>query len=79
MDPQNITKTSNILPEKPKVKIGVSFNGRQTPGGESVIQGLLAYTKSVGGTLIGFIGGTKGIFDNNAIEINDDNIDFYRN
>ena len=41
-----------------KVKIGVSFNGRQSPAGHNVIYGLLAENTEV----IGFIGGNKGIF-----------------
>lgn len=41
-----------------KYKIGISFNGRQFPGGHNIIKGLLHQNTEV----IGFLGGTKGLF-----------------
>jgi hypothetical protein len=39
-------------------RIGVCFNGRQSPGGHNIINGLLNSNTKV----FGFIGGNKGIF-----------------
>ncbi len=43
--------------EKKRIKIGVSFNGRQSPGGHNILQGLLGNNV----TVYGFIGGTEGL------------------
>ena len=48
----------NEVSEQRKRKIGISFNGRQFPGGHNIIQGLLSENTEV----IGFLGGNKGIF-----------------
>jgi hypothetical protein len=58
-----------------KVRIGVSFNGRQSPGGHNIILGLLAENTEV----FGFIGGNKGLFSNKYIKITHDNIKHYVN
>lgn len=41
-----------------KLRIGVSFNGRQFPGAHNIIQGLMNDNTEV----IGFLNGTKGLF-----------------
>lgn len=41
-----------------KIRIGVSFNGRQFPGGHNILNGLIGENVE----LIGFVGGNKGIF-----------------
>jgi pyrophosphate--fructose-6-phosphate 1-phosphotransferase len=41
-----------------KIRIGICFNGRQTPGGHNIISGLLSDNT----TVIGFLNGTKGMF-----------------
>lgn len=61
--------------EKRNVKIGVSFNGRQSPGGHNIIYGLLAENTEV----YGFIGGNKGIFKQKFIKITEQNIQKYIN
>jgi len=48
-----------------KMKIGVSFNGRQCPAGHNIILGLLDQHIEV----IGFLGGTEGIYNKQYIEI----------
>ena len=53
-----------------KYRIGVSFNGRQFPGGHNILKGLLTENTE----LIGFLGGTKGIYQQNYIVINKNNI-----
>lgn len=58
-----------------KVRIGVSFNGRQSPGGHNIIYGLLAENTEV----FGFIGGNKGVFAQKYIKINHKNIENYIN
>lgn len=61
--------------EPRKVKIGVSFNGRQSPGGHNIIYGLLGENTEV----YGFIGGNKGIFNQKYIIITHHNIANYIN
>jgi hypothetical protein len=51
--------------EARKVRIGVSFNGRQSPGGHNIIYGLLGANTEV----FGFMGGNKGIFNQKYIPI----------
>ena len=58
-----------------KLRIGISFNGRQCPGGHNIILGLLADNTEV----IGFLGGTEGIYSKKYIEINRSNIEYYIN
>ena len=59
------------------LKIGVLFCGRQAPGGQNIIGGLLEYCKNNCSKLYGFKNGTKGLFEGNAIEINDDIYELY--
>jgi pyrophosphate--fructose-6-phosphate 1-phosphotransferase len=60
-------------------RIGVVFCGRQAPGGLNVIGGLLAFCKKNSGTLLGFRNGTKGLFDANYMEINEEYYELYQN
>ena len=41
-----------------RLRIGVCFNGRQSPGGQNSIEGLLRFAKHSNSTILGFIGGT---------------------
>ncbi len=61
--------------EQNKIRIGISFNGRQAPGGHNIILGLLGDHTEV----FGFIGGNKGIFNQKWIKINHENIKHYVN
>lgn len=56
-------------------RIGVSFNGRQSPGGHNIIYGLLGENVEV----YGFIGGNQGIFTGKYIKITHKNIENYIN
>lgn len=48
-----------------KIRIGVSFNGRQFPGGHNILNGLMGENVE----LIGFVGGNKGIFEKNYVSL----------
>ena len=63
------------LNEGKKLRIGISFNGRQFPGGHNIIKGLLADNTEV----VGFIGGTKGISKREYLIINHENIRLFNN
>ena len=46
-------------------KIGLVYMGRQAPGGNNVVDGLLRYASQRGNVeLIGFIGGVDGLLEN---------------
>jgi hypothetical protein len=70
---------SKPLPRRTNLKIGVSFNGRQTPGGHSILEGLLRFCQRNHSTLYGFLAGTKGILEGSLVEITDEALEFYRN
>ncbi|KAM3129287.1 hypothetical protein pb186bvf_018574 [Paramecium bursaria] len=83
---QDLLKTSSEafqlldqhLPSKP-LKIGITLNGRQSPGANSIIRGLLEAVKQSNSVLYGFIGGTQGLFQNNYIKVDDSNLKYYIN
>ncbi|KAM0858476.1 hypothetical protein ACQ4PT_047797 [Festuca glaucescens] len=70
-----------MLTEHPVVRVGVVFSGRQSPGGHNVIWGLYdainAHNPS--SKLIGFLGGTDGLFAQKTLEITDEVISSYKN
>lgn len=63
------------------LRIGVAFCGRQSPGGHNVITGLFDALKSqnANSILIGFIGGTEGIFSQRTVELTNDMLKDFRN
>ena len=61
--------------EGKKLRIGISFNGRQFPGGHNIVKGLLAENTEV----IGFIGGTKGISKQEYLLVDSENIKLFNN
>lgn len=62
------------------LNIGVVCNGRQAPGSHNVIEGLLIALQSrPGSQLIGFMGGTAGLYNKHYFEIGHDNFALYRN
>ncbi|XP_058084843.1 pyrophosphate--fructose 6-phosphate 1-phosphotransferase subunit alpha-like [Magnolia sinica] len=65
----------------PTIRVGVLFCGRQSPGGHNVVCGLYDAIKSHNpkSTLIGFCGGTEGLFAQKTIEITKDIALTYRN
>ncbi|CAL9055771.1 unnamed protein product, partial [Musa banksii] len=52
-------------------RVGVVFCGRQSPGGHNVIWGLHSALKSHNpkSTLLGFVGGTEGLFAKKTLDI----------
>lgn len=69
-----------VLVERGKtgLRIGVMFSGRQAPGGHAVIEGLLTFAQKNKGNLYGFVDGTKGLLEGRAVEVTDDNFEYYR-
>lgn len=67
------------------LRIGVVYNGRQAPGGNNIIDGLLKFQENnlkknkINIKLIGFLFGTLGMFDENYIEITNENFSNYKN
>jgi 6-phosphofructokinase len=62
------------------LNIGITFNGRQTPGGQNVIDGLLTALKTrPGSKLYGFLEGSVGLVENKVLEITEANFALYRN
>ncbi|XP_010275338.1 PREDICTED: pyrophosphate--fructose 6-phosphate 1-phosphotransferase subunit alpha-like [Nelumbo nucifera] len=80
---------SSYIPELPlclqcylkHYRIGVIFCGRQSPGGHNIVCGLHDAIKSHNpkSTLLGFCGGTEGLFSQKTIEITEDIVLSYRN
>lgn len=64
-----------------KRKIGIVFSGGPAPGGHNVIAGLLDAAKKVNPEtqILGFLMGPDGIIENEAIEINEELVNGYRN
>ncbi|XP_073103015.1 pyrophosphate--fructose 6-phosphate 1-phosphotransferase subunit alpha isoform X2 [Elaeis guineensis] len=67
--------------EQKPIRVGVVFCGRQSPGGHNVICGLHDAMKSHNpkSTLLGFCGGTEGLFKQKTLEITEDVVSKYRN
>lgn len=72
---------AQIITEHPVIKVGVVFCGRQSPGGHNVIWGLHDAIKAHNpkSTLLGFVGGTDGLFAKKTLEITDDILSSYKN
>lgn len=65
-------------------RIGVVFCGRQSPGGNNIIDGLLRYANnlehSAGAVeIIGFTNGTKGFLEGSHIKLNSEMFQFFKN
>jgi len=85
------SQSNNLLEEeklltfnKKNLRIGVIYCGRQSPGGNNIIDGLLLFKdqmmrKGINVTVVGFIFGSKGLFKADHIEITKENFSFYRN
>lgn len=81
-----LTKTANvpdasIITEHPVVRVGVVFSGRQSPGGHNVIWGLYDAVKAHNSNskVIGFLGGTDGLFAQKTMEITNEALSSYKN
>ncbi|KAF5179996.1 Pyrophosphate--fructose 6-phosphate 1-phosphotransferase subunit alpha [Thalictrum thalictroides] len=72
---------AQIINEHPAIRVGAVFCGRQSPGGHNVVWGIhnalkLHNPKSV---LLGFLGGSEGLFAQKTLEITDDVLATYKN
>nr|XP_043618150.1 pyrophosphate--fructose 6-phosphate 1-phosphotransferase subunit alpha [Erigeron canadensis] len=75
------TPNAQTISEHPAVRVGLVFCGRQSPGGHNVVWGLhealkIHNPKSV---LLGFLGGSEGLFAQKTLEITDDILATYKN
>ncbi|XP_051126642.1 pyrophosphate--fructose 6-phosphate 1-phosphotransferase subunit alpha [Andrographis paniculata] len=72
---------AQIITEHPAVRVGVVFCGRQSPGGHNVIWGLHEALKihNPKNVLLGFLGGSDGLFAQKTIEISDEILATYKN
>ncbi|CAL5042996.1 unnamed protein product [Urochloa decumbens] len=72
---------ANIITEHPVVRVGIVFSGRQSPGGQNVIWGLYDAIKAhnPNSKLIGFLGGTDGLFAQKTMEITEETLSSYKN
>uniref|UniRef100_A0A0E0PX70 Pyrophosphate--fructose 6-phosphate 1-phosphotransferase subunit alpha n=1 Tax=Oryza rufipogon TaxID=4529 RepID=A0A0E0PX70_ORYRU len=72
---------ATVITEHPVVRVGVVFSGRQSPGGHNVIWGLHDAIKAhnANSKLIGFLGGTDGLFAQKTLEISDEVLSSYKN
>ncbi|GAU34047.1 hypothetical protein TSUD_16350 [Trifolium subterraneum] len=72
---------AQIITEHPPIRVGIVFCGRQSPGGHNVIWGLHAALKihNPNSVLLGFLGGSDGLFAQKTLEITDDILSTYKN
>lgn len=72
---------AQIITEHPPIRVGLVFCGRQSPGGHNVIWGLHDALKvhNPNSTLLGFLGGSEGLFAQKTLEITDDILATYKN
>ncbi|GMH27377.1 hypothetical protein Nepgr_029220 [Nepenthes gracilis] len=72
---------AQIIAEHPAIRVGVLFSGRQSPGGHNVIWGLHSALQihNPNNVLLGFLGGTEGLFAQKTLEITDDILSTYKN
>ncbi|KAG6422925.1 hypothetical protein SASPL_113307 [Salvia splendens] len=72
---------AQIITDQPAVRVGVVFCGRQSPGGHNVIWGLYEALKvhNPKSVLLGFLGGSEGLFAQKTLEISDEILATYKN
>ncbi|XP_019172071.1 PREDICTED: pyrophosphate--fructose 6-phosphate 1-phosphotransferase subunit alpha [Ipomoea nil] len=72
---------AQIITEHPAIRVGIVFCGRQSPGGHNAIWGLYDALKvhNPNSTLLGFLGGSEGLFAQKTLEITDDILATYKN
>ncbi|CAM9806155.1 unnamed protein product, partial [Phaeothamnion confervicola] len=63
----------------PAVKVGVVFCGRQAAGGHNILWGVHEFLKGTKSKVLGFVGGTHGLFDEEYVEVTDALLSGYRN
>ncbi|KAL6643402.1 hypothetical protein ACP70R_018959 [Stipagrostis hirtigluma subsp. patula] len=81
LDPNTVTHDAQVNEERPPIRVGVVFSGRQSPGGHNVIWGIYDAMKAQNpqNIVIGFVGGTEGLFENKTLEITEDVLSSYKN
>ncbi|KAL7127927.1 hypothetical protein ABFS83_14G282600 [Erythranthe nasuta] len=72
---------AQIITEHAAVRVGVVFCGRQSPGGHNVIWGLHEALKvhNPKSVLLGFLGGSDGLFAQKTLEVTDEVLATYKN
>ncbi|KAJ8512717.1 hypothetical protein OPV22_003151 [Ensete ventricosum] len=72
---------AQIITEHPPMRVGVLFCGRQSPGGHNVVWGLYKAITILNpvSVLLGFVGGTEGLFTQKTLEITDEVLATYKN
>ncbi|KAK4753378.1 hypothetical protein SAY87_022176 [Trapa incisa] len=72
---------AKIITEHPVMRVGLVFCGRQSPGGHNVIWGLHTALKihNPKSVLLGFLGGSEGLFAQKTLEITDEILTTYKN
>ncbi|KAF3497927.1 hypothetical protein DY000_02055230 [Brassica cretica] len=72
---------AHIITQLPSIRVGIVFCGRQAPGGHNVIWGLYEALKvhNAKSTLLGFLGGSEGLFAQKTLEITDGILQTYKN
>ncbi len=75
----HVFDTSTIKHKGGKSNIGVVFCGRPASGGHNVIAGLHDFLKGSNSSVLGFVGGTRGLLSGDHVEITDDVLASYRN
>ena len=63
------------------LRVGIVFCGRQCPGGHNVVAGVLDALAVIapGSTLVGFVGGTLGLFEGKTMTLTPENVAPFRN
>ncbi|KAG5250174.1 hypothetical protein OIU76_006478 [Salix suchowensis] len=72
---------AQIITDHPDVRVGILFCGRQSPGGHNVVWGLQHALKihNPKSKLLGFLGGSEGLFAQKTLEITDEILETYKN
>ncbi|XP_010061240.2 pyrophosphate--fructose 6-phosphate 1-phosphotransferase subunit alpha [Eucalyptus grandis] len=72
---------AQIITEHPAKRVGIVFCGRQSPGGHNVVWGLYSALKihNPSSVLLGFLGGSEGLFAQKTLEITDEILSTYKN
>ncbi|PIA56961.1 hypothetical protein AQUCO_00700964v1 [Aquilegia coerulea] len=72
---------AQVINEHPAVRVGAVFCGRQSPGGHNVVWGIHNALKlhNSNNVLLGFLGGSEGLFAQKTLEITDDVLASYKN
>ncbi|KAI4388527.1 hypothetical protein MLD38_000847 [Melastoma candidum] len=72
---------AQIISQLPAIRVGVVFCGRQSPGGHNVIWGLYDALKAHNpkSVLLGFLGGSEGLFAQKTLEITAEILSTYKN